>query len=115
MEDDPTTNSGFGSTLTMDGMVECDASVMDGNGQFGAVGAVQGVRYTIELADKIMQESTKPLSANRVQPIFLVGEGARKFAIKHQLECCKDEELSTYQVTENSKLKRVNYYSSLVF
>lgn len=40
IQDDPCTNAGLGSNLTIDGNVECDASVMEGDGSFGAVGAV---------------------------------------------------------------------------
>ncbi len=36
-------SSGFGSNLTLEGTVECDASIIDGKAQsFGSVGAVQG-------------------------------------------------------------------------
>lgn len=43
LKSDPLLFSGFGSNLTLEGTVECDASVMDGRtGDFGSVGAVSG-------------------------------------------------------------------------
>jgi taspase (threonine aspartase 1) len=39
LEDREITN-GYGSNLAMDGVVECDASIIDHNGRSGAVGAV---------------------------------------------------------------------------
>ena len=40
MEDREITNSGYGSNLSMDGTVECDATIVDHYGRSGAVGAV---------------------------------------------------------------------------
>ena len=40
LEDREITNAGYGSNLAMDGVVECDASIVDHNGRSGAVGAV---------------------------------------------------------------------------
>ena len=40
LEDKEITNAGFGSNLSMDGNVECDATIVDHYGRSGAVGAV---------------------------------------------------------------------------
>lgn len=43
LEDNEITNSGFGSNLSLDGIVECDASIMEESGRSGAVGAVDSM------------------------------------------------------------------------
>jgi len=40
LEDREITNAGYGSNLAMDGVVECDASIVDHHGRSGGVGAV---------------------------------------------------------------------------
>lgn len=40
LEDRKITNSGYGSNLCLDGVVECDATIVDEFGRSGAVGAV---------------------------------------------------------------------------
>lgn len=40
LEDREITNAGYGSNLAMDGVVECDAVIVDHEGRSGAVGAV---------------------------------------------------------------------------
>lgn len=43
-QDSAICNAGRGSNLSFNGLVECDASVMTGDGAFGAVAAAPGAR-----------------------------------------------------------------------
>jgi len=71
LEDDPVFNAGTGSVLNVDGDVECDASVMTGDGRAGAVGGVRDVRNPIALARLVME---------RTPHVLLVGAGAEALA-----------------------------------
>ena len=72
LEDHPLFNAGLGSCLTQDGTVEVDAALMDGTTfQAGAVGAVKNVKNAILLAKAVMETG---------RHVFLVGEGASRFA-----------------------------------
>ncbi|KAF9277663.1 hypothetical protein BGZ88_001032 [Linnemannia elongata] len=77
LEDDPVTNAGTGSNLNLDGLVECDASLMDGTTLgFGSVGAASDFKNPISVAAKILNESDQgPLLLGRIPPIMLVGQG----------------------------------------
>ncbi|MCC3246249.1 isoaspartyl peptidase/L-asparaginase [Methylocystis sp. WRRC1] len=72
LEDNPLYNAGRGSVLNADGLVSCDASIMDGrNLDAGAVAGLRGVRNPVLLARAIMEKSDH---------VFLIGEGAERFA-----------------------------------
>lgn len=64
----PCTNAGLGSNLTRDATVECDASAMAGDGSYGAVGAVAGIRNPIRGAVAVLQESKRTHPAGLVAP-----------------------------------------------
>lgn len=96
LEDREITNAGYGSNLAMDGVVECDATIVDQHGRSGAVGAVSrmllhgraqmtltslDIRNPICLARIILLRSLEPLSLRRVPPNLLVGAGATDFAV----------------------------------
>src|SRR5579864_4492981 len=55
LEDDPLFNAGRGAVLTIDGTVELDAAIMDGEQlRAGAVAAVTTVRNPIRLARRVL-------------------------------------------------------------
>lgn len=56
LEDNEITNSGYGSNLSLDGTVECDASIMEESGRSGAVGAVD--RKSAFFFSKLMDKYT---------------------------------------------------------
>lgn len=87
MENDPEFNAGVGSCLNQDGDVEVDASLMEGTTfRAGAVGAVRNVRNPILVARAVMEEG---------RHVFLVGEGAGRFARAHGFPAVSREELIT--------------------
>lgn len=78
LEDDSLFNAGKGSTLTMEGMVEMDASIMDGtNLKAGAVASVSRIKNPIKAAYTVMKNSPH---------VLLAGSGAEKFASCNGLE-----------------------------
>lgn len=69
LEDSPYTNAGYGSNLTWNGTVECDASIMSGSDmRYGGCGAIYGIKNPISLARKIYDKQHEPLSLGRVPP-----------------------------------------------
>ncbi|GCB80629.1 hypothetical protein scyTo_0016287, partial [Scyliorhinus torazame] len=97
LEDSPFTNAGMGSNLNLSGDIECDASTMDGKSlNFGAVGALRGIKNPILVANKLLSEAQKgKLSAGRIPPCFLVGKGAYKWAVDHGIVPCPPDVMAT--------------------
>lgn len=115
LEDNEITNAGYGSNLSIEGMVECDATMVDHFGRSGACGAVPSktasflrillchhllipeadIKNPISLAKLILDTSSKTLTLRRVPPNFLVGEGAKQFAIEHGMATVTNEQLTS--------------------
>jgi beta-aspartyl-peptidase (threonine type) len=87
LENNPVFNAGIGACLTEEGTVELDASLMEGTTlQVGAVGAMRTVRNPILLAKAIMDSQ---------RHVFLVGEGAERFAREYGFPVVSQDELIT--------------------
>jgi beta-aspartyl-peptidase (threonine type) len=85
MEDDDTFDAGRGSFLTRDGRVQLDALMMDGSTlRAGGVGCVERIRNPIHAARLVLEESPH---------IYMVAEGAERFAEEHGIKLCRNEEL----------------------
>ncbi|KAI2594098.1 taspase 1, partial [Homo sapiens] len=96
-KDSPFTNAGMGSNLNLLGEIECDASIMDGKSlNFGAVGALSGIKNPVSVANRLLCEGQKgKLSAGRIPPCFLVGEGAYRWAVDHGIPSCPPNIMTT--------------------
>jgi N4-(beta-N-acetylglucosaminyl)-L-asparaginase len=99
VEDDPSDSSvGYGGLPNEEGDVELDASVMDGlTCRCGAVGGLKYIRNPSKVARLVME---------RTDHIFLVGEGALKFALRMGFQ---KENL----LTEESRRKWLEWRSKL--
>ncbi|KAL1837716.1 hypothetical protein VTJ49DRAFT_3491 [Mycothermus thermophilus] len=109
LEDREITNAGFGSNLNIEGIVECDATIVDHLGRSGACAAVAGVKNPISLAKKILDTSSKPLSLRRVPPNLLVGQGARNFAEEHAVQTVQN----VFLVSKNAKDRYLRWSEDL--
>jgi N4-(beta-N-acetylglucosaminyl)-L-asparaginase len=82
VEDDPAVSSvGYGGVANSVGAVSLDACVMEGRTLgSGAVAGVENIRHAAALARRVMEKTPH---------LFLVGEGAKLFAVQHgfPLEC----------------------------
>ncbi|XP_055376710.1 threonine aspartase 1 isoform X2 [Condylostylus longicornis] len=81
LENSGNTNAGYGSNLTWDGTVECDASIMDGSTLlFGSCTNVSLVKNPISLARIICERQSRMLALERIPPMSMAGDGATKYA-----------------------------------
>lgn len=79
----------YGSNLTVDAAIECDATIADHHKRSGAVGAVQQVRNPIHLVRLALKNFQKSNFFNHVPPTLLVDTGASRLASRNSLPKCK--------------------------
>ncbi len=92
LEDLPQFNAGTGAALNMEGGVEHDAALMEGNGlRAGAVAALRGLKNPIDVARAVLEEG---------RHVLLAGEGAQRFAIERGFALVDEASL----VTERARL-----------
>lgn len=81
MEDCEFTNAGFGSNLTMDGTVECDASIMCGsNLRWTGVASASGLKNPICVAKRLYDAQDEKRECGLVTPVILAGDGLKTWA-----------------------------------
>lgn len=121
LENSPLTNAGYGSNLSWDGLVECDASIMNGQTlHFGACGAVSNVWNPITLAKQLCIKQCNSLSLGRVPPSILTGQGAKAWAERMGLEIVDNKKMISARALRNyrhckKKLKRYSLQNDIQF
>uniref|UniRef100_H2YNZ2 Threonine aspartase 1 n=1 Tax=Ciona savignyi TaxID=51511 RepID=H2YNZ2_CIOSA len=121
LENSELTNAGFGSNLTEDGHIECDASVMDtsmltskvGNVTYGAVSCVSKITNPVLAAFELAKQQATGLSLSlgRISPCCLSAQGAEKWSRAHGVEMCEERELVSGGPQYFIKLKQIEYLS----
>ncbi|XP_059057206.1 threonine aspartase 1 [Achroia grisella] len=121
LENSPLTNAGFGSNLSWDGLVECDASLMNGQTlHFGACGAVSNVWNPITLAKHLCIKQCDNLSLGRVPPCILTGQGAQLWAERMGIGIVENKKMISARSLRNykhckRKLKRYSLQNDIKF
>jgi beta-aspartyl-peptidase (threonine type) len=85
LEDDPVFDAGYGSHLTLDGHVECDAIIMEASTlRAGSVAGLRRIKNPIRAARSVLEKCPH---------MMLVAEGAERFAGQHGVPLCDPEDL----------------------
>jgi N4-(beta-N-acetylglucosaminyl)-L-asparaginase len=74
-EDEPSCCVGLAAWPDRDGRVTLDASIMDGNGDCGAVSFLERIKHPVSVARKLMEATPH---------VLLSGEGAQTFALANE-------------------------------
>jgi beta-aspartyl-peptidase (threonine type) len=105
MEDNPLYDAGTGSSLNIEGNIQMDAVIVDGKTMnAGAIAGIKNIKNPISLARLVMEKTDH---------VFLIGEGAQKFAKEVGVpEVSQKELISSVAVDEFEKYKaKISDYS----
>jgi L-asparaginase / beta-aspartyl-peptidase len=91
LEDNPEYNAGTGSSLNVEGNIEMDAGMMEGDTlRVGAIAGVASIKNPILLARLVLESPH----------VLLIGRGAEEFALEQGMSFCTREELLTQRQHE---------------
>lgn len=113
LENSGQTNAGYGSNLTWDRTVECEASIMCGKSlQYGACTNLTDIVNPISLARIICEKQKKLLKLDRIPPMVLSGIGASKYAREMNIPMVTNESLMSRKAVKTFEhcRKKVHRY-----
>lgn len=95
---------GLGANPDREGFVTLDASIMDEAGNCGSVAFLEDIKHPISVARKLMENTPH---------VFLVGEGAQKFAISQGFVLEKKELSEGAKKAYENWLKKTDYHPEI--
>jgi N4-(beta-N-acetylglucosaminyl)-L-asparaginase len=94
---------GKGGLPDRDGKVTLDACIMNSNGDYGAVLAMENITHAVSVARKVMEETPH---------VILAGEGAKQFALESGFEA--ENLLTEASVKAWNKWKETSEYKPII-
>jgi len=101
LETNPSYNAGlYGSVKNEDGVINLDASIMDGKTlDIGAIAGLQNIEHPISVARALLAE----------KPIFLIGEGLEKFAEEKGFKKLPDADVYGKTAKTKKNIEKYNH------
>jgi taspase (threonine aspartase 1) len=107
LENSGHTNAGYGSNLTWDGKVECEAGIFESvSGNFGGCTCVTDVKNPISLARKICDKQSSLFNFGRLPPMMVAAGGASQLAKEMGVEMVASQNDLISKKAQNT----FNYY-----